>query len=32
MKWYHEITLIDQDESSLSFICSKVYTKLHIAF
>ncbi|MFE1967123.1 type I-F CRISPR-associated endoribonuclease Cas6/Csy4, partial [Acinetobacter baumannii] len=32
MNWYQEITLIDQDEISLYFIWSKVYTQLHIAF
>lgn len=31
MKYYQEITLIDQAEISLYFIWSKLYTQLHIA-
>ena len=32
MKYYQEITLIDQAEISPYFIWSKLYTQLHIAF
>ena len=32
MKYYQEVTLIDQDEIPIYFIWSKVYTQLHLAF